>query len=137
MSAFDTAARKIFDPEEYLFGKYKIVKHIGGGSFGSIFLGTDLCGDMYAIKREDVGIHHPQLRHEYKVRACVRSTNQLVHITISNPILNLTQTLFNLLNFCHNLTRLWTCHNLTGTSIPGLQRAPGFGRYVNFHVIYY
>lgn len=47
--------------------KYRIVRRIGGGSFGEIYLGVEPNGDKVAVKFERHGARCPQLRHEYKV----------------------------------------------------------------------
>jgi len=66
MAGFDES-RKLFDPHTWLFGKYQLIQHLSGGSFGSIFLARNAQGAHFAVKREEIGGHHPQLRHEYKV----------------------------------------------------------------------
>ena len=47
--------------------KYRIVRRIGGGSFGEIYLGVEPNGEKVAVKFERHGARCPQLRHEYKV----------------------------------------------------------------------
>lgn len=43
-------------------GKYRLGKKIGAGSFGDIFLGTNITnGEEVAIKLESVKSKHPQL----------------------------------------------------------------------------
>ncbi len=48
-------------------GQYRVVKRLGGGSFGDIFMGVAHNGEKVAIKFEKEGTRCPQLRHEYKV----------------------------------------------------------------------
>jgi len=49
-------------------GKYRLVKKIGAGSFGEIFLGVNVSnGDEVAIKLEVERTRHPQLLYESKV----------------------------------------------------------------------
>jgi serine/threonine protein kinase len=49
-------------------GKYRLVRRLGGGSFGDIYLGAYIpTNEQVAIKFEKHGAHCPQLRHEYKV----------------------------------------------------------------------
>lgn len=49
-------------------GKYRIGKKIGSGSFGDIYLGTNIIsGEEVAIKLESVKAKHPQLEYEAKV----------------------------------------------------------------------
>mmetsp|Transcript_36177 Transcript_36177/g.95127 ORF Transcript_36177/g.95127 Transcript_36177/m.95127 type:complete len:187 (-) Transcript_36177:1784-2344(-) len=48
--------------------KYRLVRRIGGGSFGDIFLGVHVQGgEEVAIKLESVRSKHPQLLYESKV----------------------------------------------------------------------
>ena len=47
-------------------GKYRLGRKIGSGSFGDIYLGTNInTGEEVAIKLESVKTRHPQLRVEY------------------------------------------------------------------------
>jgi len=49
-------------------GLYRLGRKIGSGSFGSIYLGTNIhSGDKVAIKLESVKSRHPQLAYEYRV----------------------------------------------------------------------
>jgi len=49
-------------------GIYRLGRKIGSGSFGDIYLGTNIVGgDEYAIKLEAKKSRHPQLAYEYKV----------------------------------------------------------------------
>ncbi|KAJ3105986.1 serine/threonine protein kinase [Phlyctochytrium planicorne] len=49
-------------------GKYRIGRKIGSGSFGDIYLGTNVVnGEEVAIKLESVKAKHPQLEYEAKV----------------------------------------------------------------------
>ncbi|KAJ7508150.1 kinase-like protein [Mycena galericulata] len=49
-------------------GKYRLRRKIGAGSFGSIYLATNVVsGEEVAIKLEPVEAKHLQLEHEYKV----------------------------------------------------------------------
>lgn len=49
-------------------GKYRLGRKIGSGSFGDIYLGTDVnIGNEVAIKLESTKSRHPQLAYEYKV----------------------------------------------------------------------
>jgi len=48
--------------------KYKLVKKIGSGSFGDIYLGVDLVsGEDVAVKLEETKAAHPQLHYESRV----------------------------------------------------------------------
>jgi casein kinase 1 len=49
-------------------GKYRLGRKIGSGSFGDIYLGTNInTAEEVAIKLESVKTRHPQLAYEYKV----------------------------------------------------------------------
>ncbi|KAF6251528.1 ser/thr kinase [Scenedesmus sp. NREL 46B-D3] len=49
-------------------GKYRLGRKLGGGSFGEIFLGTNLqTGEEVGIKLESVKARHPQLLYESKL----------------------------------------------------------------------
>ena len=48
--------------------KYRIGRKIGSGSFGDIYLGTNIIsGELVAIKLESVSARHPQLEYEARV----------------------------------------------------------------------
>ena len=48
--------------------KYRLGKKIGSGSFGDIYLGTNMTtGEEVAIKLESVKTKHPQLLYESKI----------------------------------------------------------------------
>ncbi|KAJ6638026.1 Casein kinase I isoform alpha [Pseudolycoriella hygida] len=49
-------------------GKYRVIRKIGSGSFGDIYLGISVvCGEEVAIKMEGLNARHPQLLYEYKL----------------------------------------------------------------------
>ncbi len=48
-------------------GQYRVMKRLGGGSFGDIYMGVSPSGEKVAIKLEKQGTRCPQLRHEHKV----------------------------------------------------------------------
>ncbi|GBF96098.1 casein kinase [Raphidocelis subcapitata] len=49
-------------------GKYRLGRKLGGGSFGEIFLGTNLqTGEEVGIKLESIKARHPQLLYESKL----------------------------------------------------------------------
>jgi serine/threonine protein kinase len=48
--------------------KYRLGRKIGSGSFGDIYLGTNMTtGEEVAIKLESVKTRHPQLLYESKI----------------------------------------------------------------------
>jgi len=54
--------------EKIIFGKYKILKKLGEGSFGKIFSAVNLqTGENYALKFEDKKANHNLLEQE----ACI------------------------------------------------------------------
>lgn len=49
-------------------GKYRLVRKIGSGSFGDIFLGINILnGEEVAVKIESQRARHPQLLYESKL----------------------------------------------------------------------
>lgn len=49
-------------------GKYRIVRKIGSGSFGDIYLGVNITsGEEVAVKMESTVARHPQLLYEFKL----------------------------------------------------------------------
>ena len=49
-------------------GKYRLVRRIGSGSFGDIFLGINITnGEEVAVKLESIKARHPQLLYESKL----------------------------------------------------------------------
>ena len=49
-------------------GRYQLGRKLGSGSFGEIFLGTDVqTNEELAIKLEKINTHHPQLIYESKL----------------------------------------------------------------------
>ena len=49
-------------------GKYRLVRKIGSGSFGDIYLGINITnGEEVAVKLESVKARHPQLLYESKL----------------------------------------------------------------------
>ncbi|OAX78458.1 CK1/CK1/CK1-D protein kinase, partial [Emergomyces africanus] len=54
--------------DHFVNGKYRIGRQIGSGSFGDIYLGTNIIsGEDIAIKLESVKAKHPQLEYEARV----------------------------------------------------------------------
>ncbi|VDK20517.1 unnamed protein product [Taenia asiatica] len=62
-------------------GKWKLVRKIGSGSFGEIFLGINIeTGEEVAVKLEKVSARHPQLLFESRVYRLLADTPGLPHI---------------------------------------------------------
>jgi casein kinase 1, alpha len=60
-------------PEFTIAGKWRLVRKIGAGSFGDIYLGVDVNGEEVAIKLEAIDARHPQLAYEHKVYKVLHS----------------------------------------------------------------
>mmetsp|Transcript_14377 Transcript_14377/g.36662 ORF Transcript_14377/g.36662 Transcript_14377/m.36662 type:complete len:368 (-) Transcript_14377:289-1392(-) len=62
-------------------GKYRLGRKIGGGSFGDIFLGSNVqTGEEVAIKLESVKTRHPQLLYEAKVYRILAGATGIANI---------------------------------------------------------
>lgn len=58
----------IMRPEFIIGGKYRLMRKIGSGSFGEIYLGMNMStGEEVAIKLESIKARHPQLLYESKL----------------------------------------------------------------------
>ncbi|EKX46301.1 hypothetical protein GUITHDRAFT_152456 [Guillardia theta CCMP2712] len=97
--------------------KYKLVKKLGSGSFGEIFLGTHVTnGAEVAIKLEPVRTMHPQLLYEAKVFRHLRGGQGIPEILWvgtegdSNVMIMdlLGPSLEDLFNYCHRKFSLKT-----------------------------
>mmetsp|Transcript_8951 Transcript_8951/g.19136 ORF Transcript_8951/g.19136 Transcript_8951/m.19136 type:complete len:364 (+) Transcript_8951:227-1318(+) len=56
------------NPDFLIAGKYRLGRKLGGGSFGEIFLGTNIqTGEEVGVKLESVKARHPQLLYESKL----------------------------------------------------------------------
>uniref|UniRef100_A0A0K8TP96 non-specific serine/threonine protein kinase n=1 Tax=Tabanus bromius TaxID=304241 RepID=A0A0K8TP96_TABBR len=61
-------AKDIKTSDILIGGKYRVIRKIGSGSFGDIYLGLSIqCGEEVAIKIESSSARHPQLLYEYKL----------------------------------------------------------------------
>ena len=59
--------------------KYRLGRKIGSGSFGDIYLGTNMTtGEEVAIKLESVRTKHPQLLYESKIYRILHGGRKLV-----------------------------------------------------------
>mmetsp|Transcript_25468 Transcript_25468/g.57337 ORF Transcript_25468/g.57337 Transcript_25468/m.57337 type:complete len:413 (-) Transcript_25468:94-1332(-) len=97
--------------------KYKLVKKLGSGSFGEIYLGTHVTnGAEVAIKLEPVRTMHPQLLYESKVFRHLRGGQGIPEIVWvgtegdSNVMIMdlLGPSLEDLFNYCHRKFSLKT-----------------------------
>ena len=61
--------------------KYRLGRKIGSGSFGDIYLGTNMTtGEEVAIKLESVKTKHPQLLYESKIYRILHGGCKCIHI---------------------------------------------------------
>ncbi|KAL3307238.1 Casein kinase I isoform alpha, partial [Cichlidogyrus casuarinus] len=59
---------KGFKEDFIVAGKWKLVRKIGAGSFGDIFMGVNIAtGEEVAVKLEPINARHPQLMYESRV----------------------------------------------------------------------
>jgi serine/threonine protein kinase len=74
--------------------KYRLGRKIGSGSFGDIYLGTNMTtGEEVAIKLESVKTKHPQLLYESKIyrilhggRKLLLERHDMAYSTIVSPL---------------------------------------------------
>jgi serine/threonine protein kinase len=60
--------------------EYTLIKQIGAGSFGDIFLAKhNTQHNLVAIKMEKTSSQHPQLNHEYKIYKIIKSNSGKIH----------------------------------------------------------
>ena len=58
-------------------GKYRLVRKIGSGSFGDIYLGINITnGEEVAVKLESIKARHPQLLYESKLYKILQGKDQ-------------------------------------------------------------
>ncbi|XP_018021077.1 casein kinase I [Hyalella azteca] len=76
------ASNVLLSCREFVVGaKYRIVRKIGSGSFGDIYLGMNLTnGEEVAIKLEQMKARHPQLLYESKVYKILQGGVGIPHI---------------------------------------------------------
>lgn len=61
--------------------KYRVIRKIGSGSFGDIFLGINITnGEEVALKVENIMARHPQLLYEYKLYKVLNGGVGIPHI---------------------------------------------------------
>ncbi|NP_001123349.1 casein kinase 1 alpha 1 [Ciona intestinalis] len=67
--------------EFFVGGKYRLVRKIGSGSFGDIYLGINIAnGEEVAVKLESQKARHPQLLYESKVYKILQAGVGIPHI---------------------------------------------------------
>ena len=71
--------------------KYRLGRKIGSGSFGDIYLGTNMTtGEEVAIKLESVKTKHPQLLYESKIYRILHGGRKFrdggLHINSGSPL---------------------------------------------------
>merc|ERR1711992_182962 len=67
-------------------GKYRLVRKIGSGSFGDIYLGINITnGEEVAVKLESVKARHPQLLYESKLYKILQGGVGIPHIRWYGP----------------------------------------------------
>ena len=90
-------------------GKYRLVRKIGSGSFGDIYLGINITnGEEVAVKLESVKARHPQLLYESKLYKILQGGIGIPHIRWYGPerdynvlVMDLLgPSLEDLFNFC-------------------------------------
>uniref|UniRef100_A0AAY5K5L5 Protein kinase domain-containing protein n=1 Tax=Esox lucius TaxID=8010 RepID=A0AAY5K5L5_ESOLU len=92
-------------------GKYKLVRKIGSGSFGDIYLAINITnGEEVAVKLESQKARHPQLLYESKLYKILQGGVGIPHIRyyFSNP--NISKSVFETINLPSSYveTRLYT-----------------------------
>ncbi|KAJ0228693.1 Protein kinase domain-containing protein [Hirschfeldia incana] len=67
--------------EHVIGGKFKLSRKIGSGSFGEIYIGSNVqTGEEVAVKLEPVKTKHPQLHYESKVYMLLQGGSGIPHI---------------------------------------------------------
>ena len=62
-------------------GKYRLVRKIGSGSFGDIYLGINITnGEEVAVKLESIKARHPQLLYESKLYKILQVKTKKKHL---------------------------------------------------------
>lgn len=67
-------------------GKYRLIRKIGSGSFGDIYLGINITnGEEVAVKLESIKARHPQLLYESKLYKILQGGVGIPHIRWYGP----------------------------------------------------
>ena len=76
------AASNVSSRSEFIVGaKYRLVRKIGSGSFGDIYLGINITnGEEVAVKLESTKARHPQLLYESKLYKLLQGGVGIPHI---------------------------------------------------------
>ncbi|OMJ86038.1 hypothetical protein SteCoe_12543 [Stentor coeruleus] len=98
-------------------GKYKLVKRIGGGSFGVIYLGINTTtNEEVGVKLEEAACRHPQLFYESKIYRYLQGASGIPNIywygvegNFNVMVIDLLgPSLEDLMNFCNRRLSLKT-----------------------------
>uniref|UniRef100_A0A1B0D223 non-specific serine/threonine protein kinase n=2 Tax=Phlebotomus papatasi TaxID=29031 RepID=A0A1B0D223_PHLPP len=106
----DVATKDVYkNTSDFIGGKYRLLRKIGSGSFGDIYLGINIVnGEEVAIKMESKSARHPQLLYEYKLYKVLAGGVGIPHIRYYGEDRNhvvlvmdlLGPSLEDLFNFC-------------------------------------
>uniref|UniRef100_A0AAR2L632 Protein kinase domain-containing protein n=1 Tax=Pygocentrus nattereri TaxID=42514 RepID=A0AAR2L632_PYGNA len=81
-SSKDMASSSGSKAEFIVGGKYKLVRKIGSGSFGDIYLAINITnGEEVAVKLESQKARHPQLLYESKLYKILQGGVGIPHIS--------------------------------------------------------
>ena len=106
-------------------GKYRLLRKIGSGSFGDIYLGINVhTGGEVAIKLESVNARHPQLSYESKIYRILMGAPGIPHVRYFGPVSKFNVLVMDLLgpsiedlfNFCGRKFSIKTVLMLAGMS---------------------
>ena len=102
------ASSSVTSRSEFIVGgKYRLVRKIGSGSFGDIYLGINITnGEEVGVKLESTKARHPQLLYESKLYKLLQGGVGIPHIRWYVDPTSLLRTLLFLINSFHFLFRM-------------------------------